>query len=186
MEARVLRMFDHGDYIHQLIMKTLFGTRKVHVVAAEINMPPQEIISGRADAIISLDNELYVLDIKSINSMIFDKLTGPKEDNANQLQLYLHFFQVPKGILLYVDKDKQDLKEFIINYDRDLCLKMLRELKELKSKIDADIIPSVLPGYPDNWQCNYCQFREVCDMAGQSELSWPAFKQKIQSQEQPQ
>jgi CRISPR/Cas system-associated exonuclease Cas4 (RecB family) len=180
MEARVLRMFDHGDYIHRLIMRALFGARKVRVVASEIDMPPQELISGRADAIISVDNELYVLDIKSMNSMIFDKLEAPKEDNANQLQLYLHFFQVPKGILLYVNKDNQDLKEFIVNYDRNLCLKLLKELQELKKKIDTDIIPLPLPDYPENWQCRYCQFKEVCDLIGRKEMSWLQFKKQIE------
>ena len=182
LEARILRMFDHGDYIHQLIMKSLFGTRKVRVVAAEIDMPPQEMISGRADAIVSLNNELYVLDIKSINSLIFDKLTAPKEDNVNQLQLYLHFFQVPKGILLYVSKDNQDIKEFVVNYNRDLCLKLLSELKDLKNKIDSDVIPSPLSKWPDDWQCQYCQFKEICDIIGRNELKWSEFKNKVASQ----
>jgi len=181
MEARVLRMFDHGDYIHRLIMRALFGAHKVRVVASEIDMPPQEIISGRADAILSIDNELYLLDIKSINSMLFEKLDAPKEDNVNQIQLYLHFFQIPKGILLYVSKDTQDLKEFIVNYDRNLCLNLLKELQELKRKIDNDIIPFPLPDYPDNWQCRYCQFREVCDLIGKKEMSWLEFKKQIEA-----
>ena len=31
MEAKILRMFDHGDYIHQLIMKPLFGMREINI-----------------------------------------------------------------------------------------------------------------------------------------------------------
>ena len=182
MEARVLRMFDHGDHIHRLIMKALFGAQKVRVVASEVDMPPQEIISGRADAILSVDNELYVLDIKSINSMLFEKLDAPKEDNVNQIQLYLHFFKIPKGILLYVSKDNQDLKEFIVNYDRNLCLNLLKDLQELKRKIDNDIIPFPLPDYPENWQCRYCQFREVCDLIGKKEMNWSEFKKQIETE----
>jgi CRISPR/Cas system-associated exonuclease Cas4 (RecB family) len=181
MEPRILRMFDHGDYIHQLIMKALFGIRKIHVVASEVNMPPQEMISGRADAILSIDNELYVLDIKSMNSMIFRSLTQPKEENVYQIQLYLHYFQIKKGILLYVDKDQQELKEFIIEYDPELCEKLLTDFKELKSKIELDVIPSALPDYPNNWQCSYCPFREVCDLAGREELSWNDFKKKTET-----
>ena len=85
MEARVLRMFDHGDYIHQLIMKPLLSMRDVHVVASEINIPPQEIISGRADAIISDGKELYVVDIKNMNSMIFRNLQEAKVENVSGL-----------------------------------------------------------------------------------------------------
>jgi len=118
MEARILRMFDHGDYIHQLIMKPLLSIREIRVVASEVNIPPQELITGRSDAIISDGKELYVLDIKSMNSMIFKSLEQPKEENIDQIQLYLHYFKVPKGILLYVNKDTQELKEFSVSYDK--------------------------------------------------------------------
>lgn len=183
LEARVLRMFDHGNHIHQLIMNALSAVRKIHLVAAEINIPPQEIISGRADAILSLDNELYILDIKSINSMIFGKLKAPKEDHTNQLQLYLHFFNIPKGIILYVSKDTQDLKEFLVSYDAKVSEKLLKNLQGLKTKIETDTIPQPLPEKPDNWQCKYCQFADICDRVGEEELSWREFKKQIESEE---
>lgn len=182
LEARVLRMFDYGNHIHQLIMRALSAVRKIHVVAAEINIPPQEIISGRADAILSLDNELYILDIKSINSMIFGKLEAPKEDHANQLQLYLHFFNIPKGILLYVSKDTQDLKEFQIPYNAKIAKELLKGLQNLKTKIETDTIPQPLPDWPDNWQCKYCQFADVCTQVGKKELSWEEFKKQTESE----
>ena len=183
MEARVLRMFDHGDYIHQLIMKPLLSIRGIHVVASEINIPPQEIVSGRADAIISDGKTQYILDIKSMNGMIFKNLVQPKEENINQLQLYLHFFKVPKGILLYVNKDTQELKEFLVDYNQTRAQNLLKQLSNLKSKIDTGIIPSRIPDWPENWQCKYCQFKEICAMADGGELSWEDFKKQIESQQ---
>ncbi len=182
--ANILRLFDHGDHIHQLIMKPLLSIRDIHVVASEINIPPQEIISGRADAIISTGKDLYVLDVKSMNSMIFNKLEQPKEENVDQIQLYLHYFKVPKGILLYVDKDKLELKEFIINYDKKRVLSLLGGLENLKAKIDSNTIPDRLPEYPDNWQCRYCQFKEVCSAAGWGDVDWQELKKKIELGEQ--
>lgn len=181
MEPSVLRLFDHGDHMHQLIMKALLGTRNVHVVASEVNVPPQEIISGRSDAIISDGKTLYVLDIKSMNSMIFDKLSGPKEENIDQIQLYLHYFKVPKGILLYVNKNSLELKEFIVDYDKERCLSLLQSLAGTKSKIDAGLIPDRISGYPTDWQCRYCQFKIICDAAGKGEVKWDNFKSKIES-----
>jgi len=180
MEAHVLRLFDHGDHIHQLIMKPLLSIREVHVVASEVNIPPQEIISGRSDAIISDGKNLYVLDIKSMNSMIFDRLAEPKGENINQLQLYLHYFKIPKGILLYVNKNSLKLKEFVLDYDRKRALALLKDLKETKNKIEADIVPSRISDYPENWQCRYCQFKDVCSAAGKGEVKWQAFKDKIE------
>lgn len=181
MEPRILRLFDHGEHIHQLIMKPLLSTRDVHVVASEVNIPPQEIISGRSDAIISDGQNLYVLDIKSMNSMIFDRLEEPKEENVNQLQLYLHYFKIPKGILLYVNKNTLELKEFLVSYDKARANKLLSGLKQIKKKIDSNIIPARLAEYPKSWQCKYCQFKEICKMAGENELKWTLFKKKIET-----
>lgn len=180
IEANILRLFDHGDHIHQLIMKPLLSVREIHVVASEVNIPPQELVSGRADAIISTGKEMYVLDIKSMNSMIFRNLTEPKEENVAQLQLYLHYFKIPKGILLYVNKDSQELKEFIIAYDKKRALNLLASLSDLREKIDSEIIPPRLSDYPDNWQCRYCQFKEVCGMTNGGEVKWNDFKKRVQ------
>ncbi len=182
MEPRILMMFDHGDYIHQLIMKPLFGVRGVQVVAAEINIPPQELITGRADAIVSDGKELYVLDIKSINGQIFKSLNTPKEEHINQLQLYLHFFKQKKGILLYVNKDTQELKEFLINYKPEISQLLLNNLKDLKNKIDKNLVPDRIPGWPEDWQCQYCQFKEICLTAGEGNVSWENFKKKIEAE----
>jgi len=181
MDARVLRMFDHGDYMQMQILSTLLSLGIVR--ASEVTIPPQELISGRADAILTLGNELYVVDFKSMNSMIFKNLSSAKEENINQLQLYLHFFKIPKGILLYINKDTLELKEFIINYNPTLAQALLKDLSILKNKLDANIVPQRIPGYPENWQCQYCQFKEICSAAGDSEINWHDFKEKIAPQQ---
>ena len=181
MEPRVLRMFDHGDYIQMQILNNLFSLGIVR--ASEVKIPPQELISGRADAIITLNNDLYVVDFKSMNSMVFKNLTEPKEDNVNQIQLYLHYFKIPKGILLYVDKDKLELKEFLVEYNSAIAQKLLKNLADLKIKIDSNIIPQRIPAWPEEWQCQYCQFKEICSMADGGEMNWQDFKKKIESQE---
>jgi len=176
MEARILRIFEHGENIHRSIFNILYRLRLG--VVTEIPIPSQEIISGRADAILCIGNENYVLDIKSINSMIFRKMTQPKEENVYQIQLYMHFFNIKKAILLYVDKDQQELREFFVNYDEALCKSLLDKFESLKKQVEQGIVPERLPDYPSNWQCSYCQFKDICKMANGSAISWEDFKQK--------
>lgn len=178
LDARILRIYEHGEYLHRNILNCLI--RMGLVVAAEINIPQKEIVGGRADAILSINNELYVLDIKSINSMIFRSMTSPKIENVYQIQLYLHYFNIKKGILLYVDKDQQDLKEFLIEYDLNLANSLLEMFKKLKEKVEKNIIPCALADFPKNWQCSYCQFRTICEIAGRNELDWETFKKQIE------
>ncbi|GBD33892.1 hypothetical protein HRbin34_00193 [bacterium HR34] len=177
MEARLLRLFEHGDYIQMQILNILFSLGIVR--ASEIYIPPNEIITGRADAIITLNDKLYVVDFKSINSMLFKKLDAPKEENVNQIQLYMHYFKIPRGILLYMDKDTSDIKEFILEYDKELCEKLINDLKKLKKNIEENIVPERLPDYPDNWQCKHCPFREICFIAGPDKIKWEDLKEKL-------
>lgn len=163
IEPNFLRLFDLGNHVHQMIMRSLLNIKGIRVVATEINIPPQEIISGRADAIISEGEELYVLDIKSMNSRTFGYLKEPKEDNVLQVQLYLYYFHIKKGILLYMDKDKLLLKEFVVDSDTKQVEKLLGELNALKGQIDSNVIPQRLNDYPKNWRCRYCKFKTTCD-----------------------
>ena len=160
IDARIMRIFEHGENIHRSIFNILYRLRLG--VVTEIPIPSQEIISGRADAILCVGNENYVLDIKSMNSMIFRKLTAPKEDNVYQIQLYLHFFNIKKGILLYIDKDQQAMKEFFVDYDEALCNDLLDKFYDLKEKVEKNTLPSKLEDYPRNWQCSYCPFKNTC------------------------
>lgn len=179
MEARILRIFEHGENIHRSIFNILYRLRIGCVT--EVPVPSQEIISGRADAILCIGNENYVLDIKSINSMIFRKMSAPKEENVYKVQLYMHYFNIKKGILLYVDKDQQELKEFFLDYDEALCKSLLDKFYALKDQVEKNVVPARLPDYPRNWQCNYCQFKDICKMTNGDTLNWEDFKKKIEN-----
>jgi len=180
LEAERLRLFEHGNYIHQLVLRPLFSLRLIR--ASEVDIPPQEIVAGRADAIISIDGEPHVLDVKSISGRInLEKMKEPKIEDCYQIQLYLHYFGIKKGILLYMNKDTQELKEFTVNYNNELVEKLLSGFEKLKSKIESDIVPKRLPDYPENWRCRYCEFREICSMAEGGEMDWNDFKAKIEA-----
>ena len=184
-EASFLRLFDHGEHMHRLIMKPLLSTRDIHVVASEVDIPPQEIVHGRADAVLSDGKELFVLDIKSMNSMIFRTLHSPKDENVLQLQLYLHFFKIQKGLLLYVDKDRLELKEFMVMYNPGVAEALIAGLSALKKQIEANVIPDRVGGFPSSSQCNYCQYKSVCKLTKDEQMTWQQLKDRIQPICQP-
>jgi len=178
LEAYRLRIFDHGDYIQQMTLKPLFSYGVIR--ATEIDIPAQEIVSGRADAIVSIEGKPYVLDVKSMNGMIFEKLNDYKKEHYWQVQLYLHYFKIPKGILLYVNKDNQQIKEFIFDYNPEVAERLLKNFEILREMINKDIVPARLPDYPENWQCKYCQYKEICKIAGQEKTDWKELRKKIE------
>lgn len=174
-EGRALRIFDRGDIIHQRIMSVLFAIPEVRVVASEIDIPAKELFHGRADAIISIDGKLYVVEIKSSGDFKFRKLEAPEDAHKKQIQLYMHYFKVPNGIVIYENKNTQEMKEFEEAYDPKLCKKIISEFEELRYQIENEIMPPIPlnlkeqrdaaergeGGFP--WECEYCDFREECD-----------------------
>ena len=158
-DARILRIMDHGDYTHMRIMSVLFALGLVK--ATEIEIPAQEIVSGRADAIVNIDGKPNVVEIKSISSYGFQKLDNPRREHLCQVQLYMHYFKIPTGILIYENKDNQDLKEFKVDYDEKIAKNLLEEFEILKHMIENNILPPVPSGLED-WECNYCDYAEEC------------------------
>jgi len=162
IEPKILRVFDRGDIIHQRLMSDFYGIPEIKVTASEIDIPTRDLFHGRADAIISIENKLYVVDIKSSNDFKFQKLGIPDLAHIKQIQLYMHYFEISQGILIYENKNTQDLKEFLVEYDSDLCKKIISEFEELKYQIENDIMPQK-PKNLASWQCSYCDFKKECD-----------------------
>ena len=184
LEAERLRVFEFGNHIQQIVLRPLFS--KGIVRTTEVPIPPQEIISGRADIVISDEQgQPLLVEVKSISGkkVDFKKMEKPMPEHYEQLQLYLHYFKIPKGIILYVNKDTLELKEFIFDYDKNLVNLLMARFEELKSKIESNIVPSRLADYPFNWQCKSCEYREICDIASAGQINWEDFKAKIESRE---
>jgi len=162
LTANVLRLFDMGNHVHQMITKAMILAKDIEVIATEINIPPQELVAGRLDAIFKMNDELFVLDIKSINGRAFSYLKEAKEDNVLQIQLYLYYFKIKKGILLYVDKDTLRMKEFIMEYDEKVAKDIIKKLEILRKQIDNNEMPDRIAEYPKHWKCKYCSYSNVC------------------------
>ena len=161
LDPRMARIFQKGNKLHSDIFKIFFSLPDI-TVATEVRMPENDLLSGRADVIAFIDNEHYIIDIKSMNSFIFKKLTYPKPENVGQIQLYLHYFNIKNGILFYIDKDRQEIKEFIVSYSPLQVHFLLQGFRKLKKQIDKNEIPPVLSDYPKSWMCRYCRFAEIC------------------------
>lgn len=160
LEPKVYLKFEDGNESHNRLAKMLF--RLGIVRAIEVPIPENELFLGRADAIVSIGNELYVVEFKFVNKAGFEKLSKPNPSHIKQLQIYLHYFNINKGIILVENKDSQELKEFVIKRDINLIERILTYFKILKIQIMTNEIPDRprdLPG----WKCNYCAYGKICE-----------------------
>ena len=99
--------------------------------------------------------------------------------NEDKLEHLLnHFpFNIEKDIL----NKRKSSTEFIVEYDETLCKSLLDKFYALKDQIDKNMVPAHLEDYPSNWQCRYCQFKDICKTAKGDAIDWEDFKKKIES-----
>lgn len=159
MEPRAIRVLAVGDYMHMRLVGVLASMGVLR--SAEVDIAKQNLVHGRADAIVSINNELYVVDFKSINSNAFKYLNEPKSEHIKQVQLYMHFFQIPRAIILYECKDKSEILEFLVDYDKKICENLLKSLGVIMEQVKAGVIPAI-PRDLESWQCEYCAYSDIC------------------------
>jgi len=152
-DSKTKRILEMGDMIHQQFMK-VFAASGI-LVASEIDIPKTELIHGRCDAIITDKVKNYIVDIKSTNMWTYQKLTEAKPDDVVQVQLYMHFFNIHNGILIYCNKNDGGIKEYHLTYNKDLCEDVLYKLQKVKKMIAENIEPEKKCSCGDSW-CEIC------------------------------
>lgn len=162
-EPRVLRIMHNGDFVHKRLGEVLVAEGMIKELEKPI--PENDLFHGRVDAIIALDNEDYIVDFKSINATKFRMLEAPQEDHEDQVQLYLHYFNMKKGALIYECKNTQDIKEFTFVYNPSRVKELLERFHILKYQIETNMLPEV-PLWVEQWRCSYCPFLEACKKDG--------------------
>ena len=162
LDPETNRKFERGNLIHQELTSALYSTGVV--TASEIDMPKGSIFRGRADAIVSIGDENYVVEIKSASPYTFKTLNGPRESWKKQIQIYLHHFDIDSGIILVECKGTQRLKEFIVERDDAAIEKLEEEFEELMEMIKNDKVPK--KPNKKKWKfdkCKYCLYEKACE-----------------------
>lgn len=140
-KPQLMRVFENGHFVHQRYYK-YFAEMGI-LRAVEIKAIDDDVFSGTADCIISDKSGVpWVVDVKSCNSWVFMKLEDMKPEHKIQILFYMYFLRIDQGMVLYENKDNQNIKVFKVimdNNNREMVEKMADEFRELKKKIDSGV-----------------------------------------------
>lgn len=111
------RIFEEGNFIHEKWQRLFLRGNLCEVNDLDRSrFHALYELSYTPDAIIKIGKDEYVVEIKSMNTFQFTKVndhpTAPK-----QLQFYMHLTGISKGIVLMEDKNTQNFKVTIHNYE---------------------------------------------------------------------
>lgn len=129
----------------------------------------QYLIGGRIDAIVNIDNTVFIVDIKTTKDKAFHELpSGYKYKKFYaQLQVYMHLTNIHQAIILAVNRNDSTMKEYVVEYDKDWCIDQFDRIHELKLLLDQNILPVAEPSWSN---CSFCPFVAIClsDVGGVS------------------
>lgn len=165
------RIFEAGNRLHEFISDVIESDKNKHVklLDKEIPIKIQEenfLIKGRIDdlLVVNINKEKYLVEVKSSKFLPREL----REEHEMQLQLYMQALGVHKGILLYVQKDNLQTKQFFINYNKELVKKVLIRFEKLHKYLVENKIPEAEAKLVKRktWLCGFCNYSEECEEAG--------------------
>lgn len=170
-----LAIFEEGNAIHEkwqrLFIRGGLGT--------EYDMDVTQYAQGyellyTPDAIITINGTKYIVEIKSMNSFLYQK-SNEHKTGALQCLLYMHLTNIHNGFVLMENKNTQEFKIQLVDYDEQKIQPIIERLKEIQ-KLKADFIKTKKPPKRicENAECEQaekCIMRDCCWNIGKGRVS---------------
>lgn len=169
--AKSSRIALNGDYMHKRYFE-LFEKMGILKEKEKFISHPTFPFIGFVDAIISINNSLYLIELKSISHDNFGKLKKPLEEHLMQVKLYLMLLRgnISKGIILYEDKNTQDLKEFLVEYDSQIEDWFNQKFSRLLTFFNAGNLPERICFNIQDGINRWCPYVDECFKEERNEM----------------
>lgn len=172
-DALGIANMSYGTFAHDQIQGILEqqGILVESETGINIEDPP---IFGYLDAIVNLNNENLVVEIKTTRSESFAYKETSRKPSVNhliQLLIYLEATGIQRGFLLYLNKNDQTFLVIPVEMDKDnrkILDDVFAWLRQVRKAYEDDVTPkrpfrkSKETGLPDNKICNACPVQKAC------------------------
>jgi len=155
-------LFEIGRLFHDFLSRTFKdGGLTIKTVEAPFSIVflyENELvrISGRADLIITLNDEDYIVEVKSVKRLPKE----PFKHHVEQLQFYLAGYGLTQGFLIYLEKSYLKNTIFPVDFNIETFRKLVERAAALHKHLRSGE-PPASDGEP--WECRYCEFKKDCD-----------------------
>lgn len=140
IEPSLMRIFEEGNAIHEKWQRLFIRAGYAKVKDLDYTRFNDEYeVSYTPDAIVTIPeyNEKYnwdgpmVCEIKSVNTFQFKKMTS-HPTGKKQMQFYMFLTGIHKGFVLCDDKNTQDFKVFMYDYDPDIVMPIVERCEAIQ------------------------------------------------------
>lgn len=172
VDAHLQKIFKMGDAVHAMLQAWFMAWNEIdgypHCVGNEVRVDSNKLgIGGFIDSVIRFPGaeQDTVIELKTINDYGFQHLNGPKPEHRMQMACYMAVQQLPEAIILYVDKNTCDMKEFRIEpIDMQSTIMRWRQVENALDAGDIDSLPYGCKRGSREWgRCPAKDFCTTCE-----------------------
>lgn len=117
IDARTRRIFDNGTYTHERLQEYMLEQGMLKMDEVPVFYDELQI-QGHTDGLLELNRyELGILEIKTINTNAYSKLTDAKEDHKEQALVYMVCLEERRKWLKNKFSDEKELVEYLVSED---------------------------------------------------------------------
>ena len=112
--------------------------------------------------LIKSNGKKVLVEVKSTKYLSYVK--KPQNSHIVQFQFYLHANKLKNGLILYIEKNTFQTKQFQIKYDKSRAYKIIRRFEKLHQSLKNDKIPAAEAKQKEymKWMCGYCDYKDEC------------------------
>jgi hypothetical protein len=167
-DARTQAIFKIGSSTHAMIQAWFEAMGKLdgypEFIGNEVRLDDKRYnMGGYMDSqlVFPGDAQATVIELKTINSYQFGMLSGPKLEHKLQVGCYMLASGLPSSIVLYWNKDTQEMKEFRVEpFDMQPTLMRWQQVEEA---LDAEDLSRLQYGCkPGSREWQWCPAKDFC------------------------
>lgn len=116
-------------------------------------------ISAMVDGFLEYENKPFLFEFKTINTDDFEYLIEPLKDHIKQGALYALSTGIRNVMFMYMDKNTQDIKTFLVNITEG----QLEWVRERLVETENFVLNEELPPAEKGRTCTFCEYKKLCD-----------------------
>lgn len=171
ISVNLMRIFEEGNAVHEKWQRLLLRAGYCDVNDLDVTQFNKKFRISFTPDIICEVPEFYegkmVGELKSVNTYQFQKMT--RHPSAwKQLQWYMYLTGIHKGFVLSEDKNNQDFKVEIYDYDEEIVKPFIKRAEEVKHRYKVlmkehkMVARPIDAKSPDCKRCSDCALRNAC------------------------
>ena len=174
LPLKTLAIFEEGNAVHEKWQRLFIRGGLGTAADMDVTRFAQGVeLAYTPDAIIKINNIQYVVEIKSMNTYSYQK-SNIHPTGALQCLLYMYYCNIHNGFVLMEDKNTQDFKIQIVEYDENKIKPYIDRLYEIQ-RLKADFIrtkkpPKRICENADCEQAENCIMHDCCWNIGKGRI----------------